>query len=359
MDRAYLEQVRSTGLLTFTPRGIHCPIADVYIDPMKGVDRAIVTHAHSDHARGGSKHYLTHPITKQLMHSRIGKNLDIDTMVPGESTVINGVRFSFHPAGHIPGSMQVRVEHKGEVWVATGDYKRQTDTLCDAFEPVKCHTFITECTFGLPIYRWKDTAEVFEEMNTWWRDNAANGVCSVIQAYSLGKAQQIIKEVDHRIGPVLVHTSVANMNAALAEMGIDLPACELITRDTPAERFRNALVITPGSALQTQWSEKMQPYVTAMASGWMRLRSWRQRSKLDRGFVLSDHADWPALLQTIRETGAEQVIATHGYTKVFSEHLRSIGYDARADRPERDGEHDDELAQVDTEGGDAASSASR
>ncbi len=331
-----------TSLLSITDRGIWCERADVYIDPWKGVDRAIVTHAHSDHARAGSRRYLAHPITKQLMHARIGNDLAIDTLRSGQTGTINGVKFSFHPAGHIPGSVQVRVEYKGEVWVATGDHKRQHDGISEPFEPVTCHTFITECTFGLPIYRWKEPGDVFDEINAWWRKNASAGVCSIISAYSLGKAQRVMKGVDPSIGPILVHGAVANMNVVLEECGIELPAWEQVTASTPKERFRNALVITPGSAIGSPWTSKMRPYSTAMASGWMQLRGWRRRGNLDGGFVLSDHADWPALLEAVKETGAQRIIATHGYTDLFSRYLRGIGYDATAESTEFSGEAGEE-----------------
>ncbi|MBL7963388.1 MAG: ligase-associated DNA damage response exonuclease [Flavobacteriales bacterium] len=334
----YLVEVGSTTLLTFTPKGIYCPYADVYIDPWRGVDRAIVTHAHSDHARGGSRQYLATPVTKALMHARMGIDLNIEAVGYGEPITINGVRFSLHPAGHIPGSAQVHVEHKGEVWVATGDYKRQEDGISTPFEPVRCHTLITECTFGLPIYRWKEPREVFAELNAWWRGNAANGICSVISAYSLGKAQRVMTGVDRSIGPILVHGAVANMNTVLQECGLELPRWEHITKDTPKERFRNALVITPGSALDTTWANRMKPFSSAMASGWMQLRGWRRRANIEKGFVLSDHADWDGLLHTVRESGAERVIATHGYTDLFSQYLRSVGSDAAAETTEFVGE---------------------
>lgn len=328
----------STPLLAFTPRGIHCPAADVYIDPWRAVDRAIITHAHSDHARRGSRHYLASRITKPLMHARYGEDLSIDTLGHGETVTVNGVRFSLHPAGHIPGSTQVRVEYRGEVWVATGDHKRHADGLSAPFEPIRCHTFITECTFGLPIYRWRPPQEVFTEIDAWWRGNAAQGICSIISAYSLGKAQRVMKSVDHSIGPILVHGAVAHMNQVLEQAGLSLPVWEQVTRETPKERFRNALVIAPGSSLGTTWSNRMRPYRTSMASGWMRLRGWRRRSNIDKGFVLSDHADWDALLQAVRDTGAERIIATHGYTDLFSRYLRGIGYDATAESTEFTGE---------------------
>ncbi|MBL7941077.1 MAG: ligase-associated DNA damage response exonuclease [Flavobacteriales bacterium] len=331
-----------SALLTFSPQGIYCARAGVHIDPWRGVERAIITHAHSDHARGGSSRYLAHPTTKKLMHARIGNDLVIDTLRPGQSGTINGVKFSFHPAGHIPGSVQVRVEYKGEVWVASGDHKRQEDGISEPFEPVPCHTFITECTFGLPIYRWPDPVDVFKQINAWWRENAAKGECSILSAYSLGKAQRVLMGLDQNIGPVLVHGAVANMNKALMEAGLELPPCEVITPNTPKERFRSALVIAPGSAIGTPWTNRMRPYSTAMASGWMQLRGWRRRGNLDTGFVLSDHADWDALLLAVKETGAERIIATHGYTDLFSQYLRSVGYDATSESTEFRGQGGDE-----------------
>jgi len=217
------------------------------------------------------------------------------------------------------------------------------DGISEPFEPIPCHAFITECTFGLPIYRWKEPSAVFEEINAWWRTNAANGVCSIISAYSLGKAQRVMKGVDNTIGRILVHGAVANMNEVLQHSGLLLPAWEQITPSTPKEKFRSALVITPGSAIGTPWSNRMRPYSTAMASGWMQLRGWRRRGNLDTGFVLSDHADWPALLQTVKDTGAQRIIATHGYTDLFSQYLRSVGYDATVENTEfgGDGSGDD------------------
>ena len=325
-------------LLSFNKCGIYCEQADVYIDPWRKVEKALITHGHSDHARYGHKEYLCHPITKPILLARLGNDLNISTLEHGESVTINGVNFSFHPAGHIPGSVQVRVEYKGEVWVATGDHKRHHDGISAPFEAVPCHTFITECTFGLPIYRWPEPIDVFKQINDWWRSNAENGVCSIISAYSLGKAQRVLKGLDLSIGPVLTHGAVQNMNKVLIDAGIDLPPTEQVTKEMPKEKFRKAMVITPGSALGTPWTNKMRPFSTAMASGWMQLRGWRRRASLDRGFVLSDHADWDALLLAVRETGAERVIATHGYTDIFSDHLKTLGYDACAESTEFAGE---------------------
>ncbi len=345
MAAPYIERMGSTGLLEFTPGGIYCPIADVYIDPWRGAERAVITHAHADHARRGSQHYLCTPVTRALMHARYGQDLNIEALDHGHSQTINGVRFSLHPAGHIPGSAQVRVEYKGEVWVASGDHKRQLDGISIPFEPVPCDTFITECTFGLPVFRWQEPSVVFTEIDTWWRSNAEQGICSIISAYSLGKAQRVLAGVDTSIGPVLVHGAVANMNSTLEATGLKLPPWEAITKDTPKELFRKALVITPGSAIGTAWTNKMKPYSTAMASGWTQLRGWRRRGNFDKGFVLSDHADWDDLLLGIKETGAQRVIATHGYTDIFSQYLRSVGYDATAESTEFAGESAAEIIE--------------
>ena len=329
------------SLLEFSDRGIHCPQADVYIDPWRAVDRAVITHAHSDHARRGHRHYLCSPVTEPLLRTRLDRYASISTLAPGRSVTVNGVRFSLHPAGHIPGSMQVRVEHQGEVWVATGDHKRDPDGVSEPFEPVRCHTFITECTFGLPIYRWPDPTEVFAEIDAWWRQNASEGVCSILSAYSLGKAQRVLMGVDRGIGPIYVHGAVANMNEALAQAGLQLPEVKQVTPDTPKEELKKALVITPGSAIGTPWTRRMRPFSTAMVSGWMQLRGWRRRGNLDRGFVLSDHADWDDLLQAVKDTGAERIIATHGYTDHFSRFLRECGYDATSESTEFAGESEE------------------
>lgn len=329
-----------SALVSFTSQGIHCPVAGVHIDPWRGVDRAIVTHAHSDHARRGSAHYLATPVTKRLMHERYGHDLSIQALAYGEAIVLNGARISLHPAGHIPGSAQVRIEHGGQVWVVTGDHKRQTDGISAPFEPVRCHGLVTECTFGLPVFRWNEPEAVMAEVDAWWRGNAEAGICSILSAYSLGKAQRILAGVDRTIGPVLVHGAVAAMNQALESTGLLLPAWERITPDTPKELFRRALVIAPGAAIGSAWTNRMRPFSTAMASGWMQLRGWRRRAGIDKGFVLSDHADWDALLQAVRESGSERVVATHGYTDEFSRFLRSIGLDAVAERTEFQGERE-------------------
>lgn len=324
-------------LLKFTDKGMYVPAADVYIDPWRAVNRALITHGHSDHARSGSSAYLTHQHSIPILKKRLG-NLNYQGVEYGETIDINGVKFSFHPAGHVLGSAQIRIEHKGEVWVASGDYKLQNDGVCAPFEPVKCNTFITESTFGLPVYNWMPQQEVFNEINEWWAKNAEQGRCSIIYAYSLGKAQRILQHVNQQIGPVFVHGAVAGMNEAYADAGIALNPYTKVSADIDKSHYRKALIIAPSSADASPWMKKFEPYSTAFASGWMAVRGNRRRLAADRGFVLSDHADWAELNAAVKATEATQVLVTHGFTDTFARWLCENGYDARAVKTEYAGE---------------------
>src|SRR5215212_2870433 len=179
-------------MFRLTDRGLHCPAADIYIDPWLPVDRAVITHAHGDHARWGSQHYLGSREGARVLRTRLGADASIETLDYRETRDINGVSLSLIPAGHILGSAQVRLEHRGEVWVVSGDYKLDPDPTCAPFEPVRCHTLVTESTFGLPIYRWPPQSETFAEMRAWWRENAEHGRASLVYAYALGKAQRVL-----------------------------------------------------------------------------------------------------------------------------------------------------------------------
>jgi putative mRNA 3-end processing factor len=324
-------------LLEFTPFGIYCRPADVYIDAWKPVSRNIVTHGHSDHARWGHRHYLCHSDSVNIVKARLGAEISIEGKEYGEEFIINQVKFSLHPAGHIVGSAQVRVEHRGEVWVFTGDFKVQDDGLSAPFEPVRCHAFITECTFGLPVFNWMSQREVFSDINSWWEDNMRKGKASVIGAYSLGKAQRILQNVGD-IGPVYTHGAIENMNEVIRHSGIQLRDTTRITRETDKSLLKGALVIATPSSLNSPWQRSLGPASNAIASGWMALRGARRRRSVDRGFVLSDHADWQELNDTIRATGAQKIIATHGYSNIFTSWLREQGYDARTESTQFEGE---------------------
>jgi putative mRNA 3-end processing factor len=255
----------------------------------------------------------------------------------GESQNIQGVKFSFHPAGHIVGSAQIRVEYRGEIWVVSGDYKIQADNISDKFQPVKCHTFITESTFGLPIYQWPDPQSVFSEINTWWASNSSQGVTSILSAYALGKAQRVIQNVDHSIGPVFCHSATEDTNNIVRQAGVNLKSTRRLPERLTSDELSNALIIAPGGG-NALWLKGIQDYSTAAASGWMILRGRKNWSPVDRRFVLSDHADWQGLITTIKETGCEQVIVTHGYTAVFSRWLRESGLRAAAENANYEGE---------------------
>lgn len=332
-------------LLQFTPRGIHCPPADIYIDPWRPVDRALITHGHADHSRWGSKAYLATESAAPAIQYRLG-DIKMQTVKFGETTTINGVKFSFHPAGHILGSAQIRVEHKGEVWVASGDYKLEDDGLAEAFEPVKCNTFITESTFGLPVYDWQPQEVIFAEINDWWRANAAQGKVSFLTGYSLGKAQRILRGLDPSIGKIYTHAAVENLNEVMRGQGVILPETIRATQEISPKDYNGNLVLTPPSVLNSNWMKKLKPVSVGICSGWMSLRGPRRRKAVDRGFVLSDHVDWKDLNTAVRATGAERVIVTHGYTKVYTKYLRELGLRADDAETEYSGESLDDQADA-------------
>lgn len=325
-----------TPLLAFNANGIYCAAADVYLDPWRKVDRAIISHGHADHSRWGNKKYITHHHNIPIMKHRLGE-IDVEGKAYGESFTINTVKFSLHPAGHVIGSSQIRVEHKGEVWVFTGDYKDEADGVCMPFEAVKCHTFITECTFGLPAFKWKPQAEVMQDINQWWAENKAEGRTSVLFGYSLGKAQRLLKHLNPEIGKIYTHGAIENITEVLRPL-VEFPETTRVTRDTTKKELNGNLVLAPPSAHGGTWIRKMVPYATASASGWMTFRGARRRRAIDKGFVMSDHCDWDGLLNSVKATGCEKVICTHGYTTIFSKYLRELGYDARTQETQYEGE---------------------
>ena len=325
------------AVLTFTERGIYCPAGDFYIDPWRPVDRALITHGHADHARPGMGAYLCTDIAAPVLRHRLG-DITLDTIAYGETRQIGNAEVSFHPAGHVPGSAQIRVAVKGEVWVCSGDYKLEDDGLSTPFTPIRCHAFITESTFGLPVFKWRPQAEVAAELNTWWATCAANGQTAMLGAYSLGKAQRLLSMLDPTIGPILTHGAIENTNAVLRAQNIPLPDTIHATAEITAKTHPGALVLAPPSALGAEWARKFGPRQTAFASGWMALRGIRRRRAGDRGFVISDHADWPGLLSAIAATGAENIYVTHGYTDIFTRYLNDIGYNAAIVSTEYEGD---------------------
>jgi len=284
----------------------------------------VITHAHSDHSRWGMKHYLAHHHSEDVMRLRLGLDISLETVDYGEVMDINGVKVSLHPAGHIPGSAQVRLEYKGKTAVVSGDYKTENDGLSPQFEPVRCHEFVSECTFGMPIYKWQSQKEIFEAINGWWRQNAADGRNSVIFGYSLGKAQRIINNLDLSIGEVFAHGAIWNTNQALIANGVKVVDIPKVTQEIPKSRFKGALIIAPPSAMGSSWMKQFSPYQTGICSGWMNIRGARRRRAADAGFVLSDHADWEGLISAIKATEAQKVYLTHGSTAVFGRYLEEV-----------------------------------
>ena len=338
-------------LIVLRREGLYCAKGDFYIDPWRPVQRAIITHAHADHARIGHTSYLAATPGAQVLKARLGE-IHLETLDYRESRVVNGVRITLFPAGHVLGSSQVRLEADGTTWVASGDYKtagmngpsEDRDATCAPFEPVKCDVFITESTFGLPIYRWQPQSMLISEINQWWSANADLKRPSVLLCYAFGKAQRLLAGVDASIGPIICHGAVQSLNAAYRASNVALPETRLVS-EVDAGVLARALVVAPPSAAQSPWLKRFGDYSDAFASGWMQLRGARRRRSLDRGFVVSDHADWPGLRFAIASTGAERVIVTHGQVAPLVRALREDGIDASAFETEYGDQEDDDANQ--------------
>jgi putative mRNA 3-end processing factor len=335
------------GLVPFlseSASGLFCERGAFHIDPWQPVDRALITHAHGDHARPGSAAYLCAAPTAPLLRRRLGTDAHIESIPYGHETTIGGVRVSFHPAGHVLGSAQIRLASAEGVWVVAGDYKRASDPTCAPFEPLRADTFITESTFGLPIYRWDSTETVINDIEAWWRGNREGGKTSVLFCYTLGKAQRLLAELMRVTDrPVYVHGMMLAMIDAYREAGVAmLPVLPVIERArgarSAAASFAGELVLAPLSARGTPWMRRLGDVSDAFASGLMRVRGVRRQRGFDRGFPLSDHADWPALLQTVTDTGASRVLATHGHAEPLARYLSERGLQAGTIRTAWEGE---------------------
>lgn len=315
------------NLLELTDRGLYCPQGQFYIDPWKSVEKAVITHAHSDHAKAGHRSYLCHHLTKPLLQTRLGMH-DYESIDWNETVYINGVKISLYPAGHVIGSSQVRVEYKGEVWVVSGDYKTIDDQISGVFAPVKCHTFITESTFGLPVYQWKSQKEQYREVQEWIVKNQSTGINSVLFAYSLGKAQRMVQAAAEVSDNIYVHGSAWAIHQAIISSGIELPAVKKADLHTPKSALQNAVIIAPVSTIDSPWLKKFGNCKTAVCSGWMQIRGQARRHPADIGFAISDHADWKGLISAVKDTGASKVLVTHGFSAIFSRYLNDMGITA-------------------------------
>jgi putative mRNA 3-end processing factor len=317
-------------LLEFSECGWYCREGDFYVDPWRPVQRAILTHLHSDHACRGCRSYLTAQDGELIARSRLGPEVEIQSIAYGESVVLNGVRVSLHPAGHILGSAQVRLEHRGRVWVVTGDVKVEKDSTCAPFEPMVCDTLITESTFGLPIFKWRPQVEILGDIQEWWSANRSAGKTSIIFAYALGKVQRLLAGLSLSQGPILTHGAVETMNRCYRRTGVDLPPTRHVSEIKSRKQFAGTLVVAPPCANQPGWIRRFPDVSRAFVSGWMQIRGHRRRRAVDRGFVLSDHADWDGLLQIITSSGAENVWVTHGYASEMVRYLSEMGINAQA-----------------------------
>lgn len=338
------DEPMSEPLLQTTSHGLYCPAGDFHIDPWRPAERAVITHAHADHARPGSRAYYAAIPGRGILQRRLGDDATIHAVDYGESIRFGPVTVSLHPAGHLLGSAQVRVERAGEIWVVSGDYKTEPDRTCAGFEPVACDVFITESTFGLPVYRWPPEAGVFDAINGWWRANRTRGRTSIIYAYALGKAQRVLSGLDPGVGPILLHGAVEAMTEAYREAGVALPPTQHATNESAKQHKGEAIVIAPLSANGSTWLRKFTPLATAFASGWMAVRGARRRRSVDRGFVLSDHADWPGLHHAIEATGARRIGVTHGFVEPMVRWLNERGREAFAVSTRFEGEGQGEEA---------------
>jgi putative mRNA 3-end processing factor len=335
-------------LIEFTDKGLYCRQGNFYVDPWGPVEKAVITHAHSDHARVGSHNYLCHHYTKPLLQLRLGDN-NYESIEWNETVMMNGVKVSLHPAGHIIGSSQVRIEYFGEVWVVSGDYKLEDDGISGVFEPVKCHTFISESTFGLPIYHWKPQQHIFESIINWIAKNKENAKTSVLIAYSLGKAQRLLHGLKETAENIFVHGAIWNTHEALLNAGWKLPKVLRLTPETPKELYKGGLVIAPPGAEGSPWMKRFYPYSVGVCSGWMQVRGNVRRRNVDAGFALSDHADWNGLLHAVKATEAEKVFITHGFQAAFSRYLQENDIQAGEVKTEFGGEEEEALLNTEIE----------
>ena len=344
------EMLSIDPLLKQTECGLYCPAGDFYVDPTRPVERAVVTHAHMDHARWGCRRYLAAAPSEQLLRMRLTDDAEFQFLPYGESLRIGRVRVSFHPAGHILGSAQVRLEHRGRVALVTGDYKLGEDPTCESWQSVPCHVMVTESTFGLPIYRWPSRESVRDEINAWWQNSRDQGKCCVLYGYAVGKSQSLLAGLDPTIGPIFTHGAVEKGVKAYRESGIELPATRHVGSIEGKHDWSGAMVVAVPSAHGTPWMRKFGQVSTAMASGWMAVRGSRRRRAMDRGFVVSDHVDWQSLQSAIEQCDPETVWVTHGYTAAVARFLNENGRHAEVldSRSRREGDEDLSADAVET-----------
>lgn len=316
-------------LLQLTNKGFYCAKGDFFIDPWQPVKKALITHAHSDHLKAGHQSYLVHKNSVDIVKYRLANLGKVQGINFNQPVTINGVEVTYFPAGHIIGSAQIRVAANKQVWLISGDYKTEADGLTTPYEPIKCSHFVTESTFGLPIFRWKKQQKIFKEINSWWINNQKNNITTILACYALGKAQRLLFGLDACIGKIYTHGAIENVLDVFRNVGFQFPETIRVTNDIAKKDFKGNLVLTTPGSLNTTWIKKFEPYSTGIASGWMNLRGAKRRRSVDHGFVLSDHCDWTQLNDSIKATGAENIWVTHGYTQIFTKWLNENGYHAK------------------------------
>lgn len=337
-------------LIVETPQGLYCPQGDFWIDPAAPTKRAVITHAHGDHAHPGAEQFICTTQTAPLLKRRLAGSLEedapeananIQALAYGQKLRLGDAEVSLHPAGHVLGSAQVRIESGGEVWVVSGDYKRDADPTCTPFEPLRCDVFVTEATFALPVFRWDPPETVTAQIKAWWDANREAEKASVLICYALGKAQRILAELQRFTEkPIYVHGAVETITQVYRDLGVKMLPTVPVAQTKKGHSFKGELILAPRSARGNTWMRRFGASEEAFASGWMRIRGTRRRMSYDRGFVLSDHADWRSLLATIEETTAKRVLVTHGYTDALARFLSERGYQAGILKTAFEGEAD-------------------
>ena len=312
------------GPLRLTPEGLYCVPARAWIDPWRPVPQALLTHAHADHARPGSGAYWGSSPSEGVLRTRLGAEIPLTSLPYGAELKLGEARISFHSAGHVLGSAQILIEAAGERWLISGDYKRDPDPSCAPFTPIRADVFISEATFGLPLYRWTPAPEVARQILDWWQE--APALASVLCCYAFGKAQRLLAELQ-ALGverEVLLHGAIQRLMEPYRAEGISMVPTRPLSALPRGGSLAGRLILAPPSALRTPWMRRFPRVQTAFASGWMAVRGVKRRKGFGRGFVLSDHADWPSLVRTIEETGAQQVFLTHGHGDPLARYLQEV-----------------------------------
>ncbi len=319
--------------------GMYCAEGDFYIDPWGPVKNAVITHAHSDHSRMGSENYFASEKSLLIIKHRLGADIKITGKKYGEKFKLGNTTVSFHPAGHILGSSQVRIEAAGQVWVASGDYKRTYDPSCDSFEVVPCDVFISEATFALPLYHWETGKKTAERIYDWWQSDLTRP--SMVFCYALGKAQRILAELQNFTdNTIYLHGSMERLTEIYRQQHIKMLPSQLVTEVSKDYNFNGDLILAPPSAHRSPWMKRFAEPQTAFASGWMQVRGARRRRGYEKGFVLSDHADWNELNQTIEECQAKTIFLTHGKTETLDRYLTEKGFKVRTFKTQFDDQVD-------------------